>query len=148
MKGGEQQSARGGLRGEGRCRMSSEQGAMGEGSLGWRGWLEKGEVRFVISSVLKQELAKAPVQVQQLLEKYRDDCFEYIELTAEAVELADKYIAEKVAGRSSLKDCRHIAIATIHKADVLASWNFKHIVNLDRIRGYNGVNLKNGYAVS
>jgi hypothetical protein len=54
--------------------------------------------------------------------------------------------AQQVVGRSSLEDCRHIAIATIHKADVLASWNFKHIVNLDRIRGYNGVNLKNGYA--
>jgi len=27
----------------------------------------------------------------------------------------------------------------------LASWNFKHIVNLARIRGYNAVNLKNGY---
>jgi predicted nucleic acid-binding protein len=108
--------------------------------------LGKGEIRFVISSVLKQELARAPAQVQQLLGKYRDDCFEYVELTAEAIELADKYIAEKVVGKTSLEDCRHIAIATIHKADVLVSWNFKHIVNLDRIRGYNGVNLKNGYA--
>ncbi len=33
------------------------------------------------------------------------------------------------------------------KIDVLASWNFKHIVNLDRIRKYNAVNLKNGYTV-
>jgi predicted nucleic acid-binding protein len=55
--------------------------------------LEKGEVRFVISSVLKQELSKAPAHIQQLLGKYTDDCFEYVELTAEAIELADKYIA-------------------------------------------------------
>ena len=48
-------------------------------------------------------------------------------------------------GRTSLDDCRHIALATINKVDVLASWNFKHIVNLTRIRGYNAVNLKNGY---
>jgi hypothetical protein len=27
----------------------------------------------------------------------------------------------------------------------LVSWNFKHIVNLDRIRGYNGINYQNGY---
>jgi hypothetical protein len=32
-------------------------------------------------------------------------------------------------------------------SDVLASWNFKHIVNLDRIKGYNGVNLKMGYSI-
>lgn len=29
--------------------------------------------------------------------------------------------------------------------DILVSWNFKHIVNLDRIRGYNGINYQNGY---
>jgi hypothetical protein len=56
-------------------------------------------------------------------------------------------IAEKVVGKTSLEDCRHIAMATIHKVDVLASWNFKHIVNLDRIKGYNSVNLKLGYAM-
>jgi hypothetical protein len=38
-------------------------------------------------------------------------------------------------------------LATINKVDVLASWNFKHIVNLKRIRGYNAVNLKKGYAM-
>jgi hypothetical protein len=81
-----------------------------------------------------------------LLENYDTDCFEPILLTEEAKELADKYINENVVGRTSLDDCRHIAMATIHKVDVLASWNFKHIVNLTRIRGYNAVNLKNGYA--
>ena len=39
----------------------------------------------------------------------------------------------------------HIALATIHHADYLISWNFKHIVNVQRIRGYNIINMKNGY---
>jgi hypothetical protein len=39
----------------------------------------------------------------------------------------------------------HIALATLNNADVLASWNFKHIVNLDRIRLYNSINLRLGY---
>ena len=34
----------------------------------------------------------------------------------------------------------------LSKVDILASWNFKHIVNINRIRGYNSVNLKRGYA--
>ncbi len=55
------------------------------------------------------------------------------------------YIAERVVGQTSLADCQHIALATINKADVLASWNFKHIVNLERIRGYNSVNFREGY---
>jgi hypothetical protein len=73
------------------------------------------------------------------------DRFERIELTEETMILADRYITEKVAGRTSLEDYRHIALATVNKVDVLASWNFKHIVNLVRIKGYNSVNLRQGY---
>ncbi|GHU65338.1 hypothetical protein FACS1894123_11180 [Bacteroidia bacterium] len=67
-------------------------------------------------------------------------------LTQEATDLANSYIAEKVIGQTCLEDCQHIAIATLNKVDVLASWNFKHIVNLMRIKGYNAVNMKLGYA--
>jgi len=61
------------------------------------------------------------------------------------VDLASEYIAEKVVGQTSFADCLHIAIATINRADYLISWNFKHIVNVQRIRGYNSINMKNGY---
>jgi len=57
-----------------------------------------------------------------------------------------KLIYEKVVGKTSFDDCVHIALATIYKADVLVSWNFKHIVNIYRIRGYNSVNLRLGYS--
>lgn len=63
----------------------------------------------------------------------------------EAVNLASGYIDEKVVGQTSYADCLHIALATINRADYLISWNFKHIVNVQRIRGYNAINLKNGY---
>jgi len=109
--------------------------------------LENKEIVFLISTVLQQELQKAPLNVRKLLDQYDSSCFEHIELTKEAIELADRYIIEKVVGKTSVDDCRHIALATICKADVLASWNFKHIVNLDRIKGYNGVNLKYGYSI-
>jgi len=39
----------------------------------------------------------------------------------------------------------HIALATIAEVDVLVSWNFKHIVRLDKIRLFNAVNLEQGY---
>ena len=42
-------------------------------------------------------------------------------------------------------DAQHIAIATVGRVDVLVSWNFKHIVNLHRIHGYNSANLRMGY---
>jgi len=71
--------------------------------------------------------------------------FERVSLTADIILLADTYISSGVVGKTSLEDCRHIAMATINRVDVLASWNFKHIVNLDRIKGYNSVNLRLGY---
>ena len=109
--------------------------------------LENREIVFVVSTVLGQELRDAPEHVKTLLQKYDKFCFEEIEITAEAKQLAKNYIAEKVVGKTSFEDCCHIALATIHKVDVLASWNFKHIVNLERIKGYNSVNLKNGYQI-
>ena len=109
--------------------------------------LENKEVIFVVSTVLGQELRDAPQHVKTLLQKYDKSCFEEVEMTAEAKELANKYITEKIVGKTSFEDCYHIALATIHKVDVLASWNFKHIVNLERIKGYNGVNLKMNYSI-
>jgi predicted nucleic acid-binding protein len=103
------------------------------------------EVVFVVSDVLDKELLRAPAHVQALLSRFSADCLERVVLTPESEDLANRYISAKVIGETSLDDCYHIAIATVHKVDVLASWNFKHIVNLDRIKGYNGVNLKMGY---
>ena len=50
-----------------------------------------------------------------------------------------------MVGKTSRVDFFHIALATIHQVDILVSWNFKHIVNVQRIRGYNAVNMKLGY---
>jgi len=59
--------------------------------------------------------------------------------------LAQHYIDTEVIGAAKRVDAQHIAIATINRVEVLVSWNFRHIVNLQRIRGYNSVNLLQGY---
>lgn len=61
------------------------------------------------------------------------------------MKLAEAYINEGALTNKSYNDALHIALATINVADVLASWNFKHIVNINRIRLYNSINLKLGY---
>jgi hypothetical protein len=106
---------------------------------------ENNELIFVVSDLLDLELLNAPTKVRELLHKFSADKFERVDLTDDAIKLAQTYIDEKVVGKTSLEDCRHIALATLNKVDVLASWNFKHIVNLDRIKGYNSVNLRLGY---
>ena len=84
---------------------------------------ENDEITFVVSDLLDLELLDAPQRVRELLLKYSSDNFERIELTEEAIKLADTYIKEKVVGETSITDCRHIALATINKVDVLSSWS-------------------------
>lgn len=98
-----------------------------------------------VSELLEDELSGAPDFVNDLFTEILSGQTQYVNVTAEVEELAETYVNEKVVGQTSFADCTHIALATINKADILASWNFKHIVNIDRIRGYNSVNLKLGY---
>lgn len=109
------------------------------------GRVRKGEIMIIVSDILEAELLGAPVFVKQLLDSLPEEFIERVRLSRDASVLADKYIEAKVVGKTSKVDCQHIAIATLCHADVLVSWNFKHIVNLDRIRGYNGINFQNGH---
>jgi predicted nucleic acid-binding protein len=104
-----------------------------------------GQVTCVYSNMTESELSQAPTRVRKFFEDLDEEFKEKIQVTPEALKLAKTYIEEKVVGQTSLDDCIHIATATIGKVDLLVSWNFKHIVNVYRIRGYNSVNLKLGY---
>lgn len=105
----------------------------------------RGEYQLVISDLTEKELVNAPESVRNLLMDL-GVAFELVSVTQESIDLATEYIKEKVVGQTSADDCIHIATATINKVDLLISWNFKHIVNIQRIRGYNSVNIKNGYS--
>jgi len=102
-------------------------------------------IHIIVSEILEIEVYRAPNIVIDFFESIPSELIERVELTDESRELSEKYIIEKVVGKTSRADCQHIALATINKADVLASWNFKHIVNLERIRGYNSINFREGY---
>lgn len=106
-----------------------------------------GEFKIVFSQLTEYELSFAPQNVKNLLNKLPKSVYEKIETSEEAVNLADQYIIENVVGKSSRADCLHIALATVNNADILLSWNFKHIVNIGRIRSYNAVNYKFGYKI-
>ena len=107
--------------------------------------LQKGEFILLFSAVTQEELNSAPEKVKELVNSLKAENTEFLETNDEIVELATQYIAERVVGQTSFADCLHIALATYHHADYLISWNFKHIVNVLRIRGYNAINIKNGY---
>ena len=107
--------------------------------------IKQGEYKIVLSDLTLKELLKAPPRVKHLLSQLEIKDIETVRVKQDEIELAKDYIKEKVIGQTSFEDCLHIAIATINYVDLLVSWNFKHIVNVRRIKGYNSVNLKNGY---
>ena len=61
------------------------------------------------------------------------------------MELLAAYEGRRILGPKFRNDMLHIAVATVAEADVLVSWNFRHIVRLDRIRLFNSVNIELGY---
>jgi predicted nucleic acid-binding protein len=120
----------------------------------FREWSEKlfqefreGNRIAVISDITLDELSFSRAEVRNRLSSVSEGYKEYVASDEESEDLAGRYIKEGAVTRKYHEDALHIAIATIHKVDVLVSWNFKHIVNLDRIRQYNAVNMKNGYPI-
>ena len=104
-----------------------------------------GEIKIVISNVTEREIMIARKEIRDFYTALPTEFIEFVELSPDVISLANTYIKEKVVGETHIDDCLHIALATIHNVDILVSWNFKHIVNIYRIRGYNSVNLKLGY---
>ena len=94
---------------------------------------QNGEFKLLFSTITQEELSFAPEKVKDLVKSIKVESTEFIDASDEAVELASQYISEKVVGQTSFDDCLHIALATINRADFLLSWNFKHIVNVQRI---------------
>ncbi|MCK4728997.1 MAG: hypothetical protein KAT27_08750 [Desulfobacterales bacterium] len=101
----------------------------------------------VVSDLTRRELEGAPETVKQILLSLPDPNVVNVFLTEEAETLAQNYIDDGVVSARHIADAQHIAIASVERVDVLVSWNFQQIVNLDRIRAFNSVNLKSAYPI-
>ena len=102
-----------------------------------------GEYQAIISTHTYGELNNgAPENVKSNLETIS---YKKFDITEEMMYLTQKYMDEKIVSEQYRSDALHIAIATVLGVDVLVSWNFKHIVNLNKIKLFNSVNLKERY---
>ena len=112
----------------------------------WRQFVA-GQHVLVLSAHTLRELQGAPESVRQRLLDISEEKTIVLEDSSEAATLAQAYLQRGVLGPGSHSDALHVALATVGRADVLVSWNFKHIVNLGRIRIFNSVNLEFGYGI-
>lgn len=108
--------------------------------------VEAGRFVLVVSETVAYELRSAPPEVAGLLGSVPEDFYEAVEVDEEAEQLRDAYVSAGVVGHGSLADAEHIASASVAGVDAIVSWNFKHIVHLEKIRGFHSVNIREGYA--
>lgn len=103
----------------------------------------KGNYKPIISAHVMAELEQgAPDFVINNLNTIN---YEIYQISDEMYELAQKYLDDNIVSEKYRGDALHIAIATVIGVDVLVSWNFKHIVNLNKIKLFNSVNLRERY---
>lgn len=107
--------------------------------------LGRGMLRPVISEIVAGEIGSAPENVQDKLQEILSLEPEVLAVTPESLEIVAAYSGHGILPPRFRNDMLHIALATVADVDVLVSWNFKHIVRLDKIRVYNAVNLELGY---
>jgi len=100
---------------------------------------------LVVSDVTARELAPAPQFVKSLLDSVPADHMEQVVASDDSRRLQSAYLAAGVVGPACGNDAAHIAVATIALADIIVSWNFKHIVNYEKIMGYESINTTHGY---
>ena len=106
-----------------------------------------GKKVMMLSDLTLQELELAKFKVREKVKEIPQNQISNIFVNDEVIHLAEKYIEEGALTIKSYNDALHIALATLNNADVLSSWNFKQIVNLDRIKLYNSINLRLGYKI-
>jgi predicted nucleic acid-binding protein len=106
--------------------------------------VRSGRFEIVVSQTVLDELDKAPQHVVGFISDMDLDA-RVVEINPDIEALRDAYIEAGIVGKSSFDDAEHIASASVERVDLVVSWNFKHIVHFDKIRGYNAINMIKGY---
>ena len=89
-------------------------------------------------TTLRERIKKVRQKTKMLV-----DPLAKIPLRLERIKLED--LKEEIVSRKSVDDAMHVALATVSNARMIVSWNFKHIVNFQKIPLYNAVNKLKGY---
>ncbi|GHV20814.1 hypothetical protein AGMMS49959_08900 [Planctomycetales bacterium] len=98
--------------------------------------IKTGAYEIVISNVVSNELANCEKAKQIVLAGYlRQIPYILIHVDDEMVALAEQIVDFKILKQKSFDDCQHIAAAIVADCDAIVSWNFKHLVNPQTMKG-------------
>jgi len=106
--------------------------------------VKNGSFKLITSELVREEIQAAPQKVLKLFEQFLTMA-EIAEITDAVLKLQQSYVQAGIVSEKYATDAMHVALATVSKADLIVSWNFKHIVNFQKIPLYNAVNTLNGF---
>jgi len=106
--------------------------------------VKKGSFKLITSELVREEIQAAPQKVLDIFEEFLVIA-EIAEISDRTLQLQQSYIQAGIVSEKSATDAMHVALATVSNADLIVSWNFKHIVNFQKIPLYNAVNTLNGF---
>lgn len=104
-----------------------------------------GRFVLVVAPTVLAELQRAPAPVREILRDLPRTTVEFVGIDVEVQGLRDAYLEAGILTDAHRSDAEHIAAASVADVDFVVSWNFKHIVQFEKIAGYQAVNLLNGY---
>jgi predicted nucleic acid-binding protein len=108
--------------------------------------LKAGSIEGYVSDITIAEIIRAPQELKGELQRILGELrLNVLGETMESGELAEAYVVAGVVPEKFRDDARHIAVAVVHDLDLIVSWNFRHMVNVERKRAIHSVNIRLGY---
>lgn len=105
---------------------------------------EKYEV--IISDLVLAEINECKEPKKSILKEYLAQInYKRVNITEETEEIANEIIDNGILNSKSFDDCLHIASAILNDCNIIVSWNFKHMVNVDTINGVRKITFAKRY---
>lgn len=106
------------------------------------------EYDVFISEVVIQEINKTTNEEKkeklvEAIKKYK--LLIYNELNDDIRYMADKYLDKNIVPRNKREDALHLAFSSFFEFDILLSWNFKHLANINVQKKMQVINIELGY---
>jgi len=100
----------------------------------------KPETQLVTSAVVIEELQLIPDVARRKEALSLVHSLEQLEHTAEIGEIVAVYLQHKLMPADLLGDADHLALASHHGCDILATWNCRHLANANKMAHIRRVN--------
>ncbi|HEW98020.1 MAG: hypothetical protein DRR16_18830 [Candidatus Parabeggiatoa sp. nov. 3] len=112
-------------------------------------WVKTEKYDVYISNIVIAEIEATQdndkrTQLMEVIDNYPIS-FVAEQSSDEIVQLSELYLNKGILPAKSKADAFHVAICVVNQIDILLTWNYKHLANINRKYKLKQVNLDNNY---